>query len=1157
MDIPSQAEIGEVRMSTKLPSRRKRSRPVKFYQDFIMTDSYEDVGEMSGNASPVSSGRQEVFGNSQSYVYVNEEPAYLFGNEVNAVLPDSSMGMIHRPITSIRDSTMLKGSQPKRKKMEEDEASEPDQQTTKQESQSTFSNLLHSFASQVNTRVESTDRRSPYKERSPIPKAIWPVQSSSSSVLPTRPQGVPSVTSRPCRPAPDPPASNSKQDMSFSGMLQNFVSCVNDSPVKDTSVSQPSLISMLTTDRSKGLHSSPFSASTSTPVKEKQQSFAGLLHSFASVVDRGNQAVFQEQRNQQAIDHLKRASPSNMEQPERATKSLLDVLHDTISRRVLESVSPQENMGISSQSTQLDKVMQYNLDLSDRSKAKQDERKDATEGGSMMKCEPEDELHPNGHQWSHIKNVLPPLDDSEEDTNCHQRDTNCAQESQMDRLAAPWEAASLHSGQRAAEDQNECVQSTTSSNIDNERDNLYPQVKIKQESVDEATEKEREAPTQSVNSTLRERLLLRIESRQSRDHNSMSSSSVPSPGEAPSPQPQDDTISGASHPREVEGNKQQNQAGLVSHLLSTGDSSHWRNRKSGSFADLLHNITSSILDRDPSGDYGDDGQKAQDVLPVVKQEPLDDDVSQPESLQEYTSDLDGHASGDDGQIAQDGLPAVKQEPLDGDVSQPVSVQDYTSSREHLASMSLSTLLERRQQNYVKDNRKTPRCLARLLSDPSQTASSSELDRFDGKDARTEKMKVVSYEEAPSSTSSPSISSDDIDQNNVVSIPNRNRGKMMISLPSRTNHSTMLKQRWKRGCRHGLKIKQGWPKRREDLQLKRDVRNQHGNHKPGSARATNNSNFGSSSGAQPQIVDSDTMSFTDILQKLAQKCQAGNQNPFLSQQQSAQSIVAFSPPEEHLPQSKQQLNAFQSDVISNVPSSASLRNLLMKQGSPNRLHLDADSPSGSPSTSSVQSRDVSFSNLMQNMASTVTKKKGSTSSNTPIEDLTSLDTPAPWMKSISGNWLRFLIISPDENPKVTMSVSVNLWNAIHEVKICCHHLEVPANHWIFRRFGKRIHTKAALQGILQAISNGCSVCEGTTRSDLVHMYRNKLAPTSRWQAVAVLEDSFGSATIRSAQCELLVTGLRRSREKRCSKCSKFVDRKLKAVMYHMKKKLGLS
>lgn len=1152
MDSPRGLDKGdEVRMSPKLSSRRKRSRPVKFNQDYVMTD---DLPHISAYLSPVC-GEKQSYDSSDSYI--GTEPTDF--RRAHDLSPSSSTGRIKRQVTSIRDVSLMKGSASKRTKVED---SSPQDSINLEDSpdgqQTTFSSLLHTFASQVNNRVETNEHQSPYSESSLVSKNIWPVTSSIPSTPRSIQHNVQSGTSMQSQATSDSPACNTRQDMSFSGMLQNFVSCVNDSPLstKDTSAPRSSLKSLLTpkqhpVDRISSTCSSPFTGSTVPPVGTEQQSFAGLLHSFASVVDRGNQESLQDKRHRLGRDH--RSSPSGQDHTPKGSKSLLDVLHDTISRRVLETASspkqdessPKTKFSQSSHNTQLDKVMQFNMDIPAQANAPlgRAERRGGMEDFSSSKSyqvradryETEDELHPNSHQWSHIRNVLPPLDDNEEETYLEKNEQN-----QLDDTMHPGPnikmepqdeepSAESNYSQEAPEQQSQYLLGGAASlDDDDEPESSYLQVMIKQEPAHAPVgSSEWEMSGKDVNSTLRERLLMRIGSRQSL-HQSQSQSSSSTPSTETRLIHQESEERSSSHlPGESSGSRQplSNQGGIVSHLLSTENSSNWRNKGAASFADLLHNITSSMLEQDVK----DDKEEA----------------------------------------SQHNQKSIKQEPVMSDEERQLgSVQDCESAQEHLGSLSLTSLLKKERASSLKDpseNKKVPRCIARLHSSPSQSADPREREFSDGKGTRAQKKKPVSYAEAPSMSSSPSLSSDDVDQTNMPDFPSRT-SKLVNCLPTRAKHSNLMKHRWKRGQRYGLKIKQGWPNKRKDdlLQKRSEMRNVHVIRKPSSSRRSDSSSHSITSPAQKRSAETDTMSFTDILQKLAQKCQAGGQDPALQgsfEQQSNDTSVVYSPHNQTDPtmRNRQQVSererspSFHSDVLPNVPSSANLKNLLLQQSSLTQVRPNVGSPSRASSTSGT-SRDVSFSDIMQNMASTVTKKRGSS---TVTEDLTSLAPPAPWVKSMSGNWLRFILIGQDENPTINMSVSINLWNTIHEVKIHCHHLEVPANHWIFRRFGKRIHTKAALQGVLQAISNGCSVCEGTTRGDLVHMYRNKLASTSRWQAAALLEDSFGTATIRSSQCELLVSGLRRSREKRCSKCSKFVDRKLKAVMYHMKKKLGLS
>nr|XP_054764194.1 uncharacterized protein LOC129270883 [Lytechinus pictus] len=1142
MDSPKNFDMGEdVRMSPKLSSRRKRSRPVKFNQDYIMTD---DLPNNSGYLSP-GSAEKESYENPESFMTAGPGD-FLKADDVS---PPSSPEKIHRQVTSIRDVSLMKGTAAKRVKLEEN--GPQDSRTMEGNTdgqQTTFSSLLHTFASQVNNRVENSERQSPYSDSSVAPKTIWPVTTSISTTPQGMHQRAHSDTSVQ-RHSNSPSSTNTRQGMSFSGMLQNFVSCVNDSPPTTKAAPPPlsSLKSLLTPNQqpvvpARSTPNSPFTGNLSAPAGKEQQSFAGLLHSFASVVDKGNQESLLGRRHRLGSDH--RSSPTGHEHTQKGPKSLLDVLHDTISRRVLETIpsppqdesSQQTKYSHSAHNTQLDKVMQFNMDIPAQAKVPQSQevRRGNMEDGMSVKSlqvkggrgEPEEELHPNSHQWSHIRNVLPPLDDNE-DTYLGNR-----QQSQSDnsmyavpniKTEPPDEEPSVESSfsQEDTDQPREYLLSGTASQDDDYEPEDSPlHITIKQEPLQSTSGNEWEM-SNNVNSTLRERLLMRIESRQSLHQSPSQSSSSTPPAETQQTQKQEQRNSNQL-PDESPGNREPvANRGLVSQLLSSENSSTWRNRSSGSFADLLHNITSSMLEQDSKDDKKESSQSNQKS---IKQEPVMSD----------------------------------EEPESG------SVQDFQSAQGQVGSLSLTSLLQKERTSHLQEpveKKKVPRCISRLLVGPSHSSGPRDLEFSDGKGTRAQKKKLVSYVDPPSLSSS-SLSSDDVDQNNTPDV-HPPTSRLLICSRSGTKHSNSMKHRWKRGQRYGLKIKQGWPsKRRDDLQKRSELRSVHATHKPSTLRRNESSSHSTTSTADGRNLETDTMSFTDILQKLAQKCQAGGQDPSLQgsfEQHVNNPEFCSTPNQTNSSMSNRQqvsgggMSPLHPDVLSNVPSSANLKNLLQKSSLSQVPPKVQSPPSGAPSTSGT-SRDVSFSDIMQNMASTVTKKKGTS---TVYEDLRTLNPPAPWIKSMSGNWLRFILLGEDENPRINMSVSINLWNTINEVKIHCHHIEVPANHWIFRRFGKRIHTKAALQGVLQAISNGCSVCEGTTRGDLVHMYRNKLASTSRWQAAALLEDSFGTATIRSSQCELLVSGLRRSREKRCSKCSKFVDRKLKAVMYHMKKKLGIS
>ena len=1145
------------RIFPKLTSRRKRSRPVKFNQD--LDDVTESGNYFDNNSADLTHDNSSGNELSKPPASGDEQTAdFILGAE--DISPASSTGMIHRSVTSIRDTSLLKTGSMKRLKLEEDSSPEVEashseldtQSANQQEPETTFSSLLHNFASQVHSRIEQPEQQSPYPVKSPVSDAIWSMPSVSSSVVTNTNPRLQNEIVNQDKKAIDRSKLDLQNDVSFSGLLQNFVSCVNDSPPKDSSAPAESLLSLLKKGQTKNKSEnnpikSPsekvlYSSSRLAPVKEEQKSFAGLLYSFASVVDKS-----QGPSHDSGHDNVSNFQKSGIgKEPQgKGAISLLDVLHDTISRQILESAPSSSSRQIlaSAPSSSKDdcrhlnsseKLLSYSQSThvystsdDDRVLCKFSNVQDSPENlriTKTLKIEQEDDLPPNGQQWSHIQNVLPPLD-TEEDPIHEQHHSSLVSHLPENPTDESW----LHKGQHHSLltthvkmiKQEPVGEDSEQGGMSCSPEGQKLTVEIKTEPADYPTCSAHDANNQTIASTLRERLLSRIESR----HSLHTLSAVPSKTAASSKQyTESKSEEGLEHPDGNESfeidqshgkeNIMTNRGGLVSHIQTSADTSHWKNRQGGSFADLLHNITSSMLEKEVK-DCG--SQREELEQHVIKQEQVFSEGKPNICVQKYVS-----AAGDN-----------------------------CSSSSSSSSSSISGLLEAKQSG-IPEKKKIPRCIARLLGEPAQSTISTHLHASDTHEVRAERMKVVSYADVSSAPSSPSSCSEEIEQKSVDPKPNNN-SKPYRSLSPRSKNIALMKQRWKRNQKHSLKLKQGWPKNKRlevrSLQLCQ----------PGVVGR--NLNF--TQDPQPQATDSKTTSFTDILQKLAQKCQAGNQeaqhdgynanrqqNPNTLASVMQQQFILGSQPST----SREGLSPTVLSRLSEPASSANLRNLI-EQGSASQLHEDADSNSGTPS-SSVQSRDVSFSNLMQNMASTVTKKKSHTSQSS-YEDLMTLDPPSPWIKSISGNWLRFLIISPDENPRVTISVSVNLWNSIHEVKIHCHHLEVPVNHWIFRRFGKRIHTKAALSGVLQAICNGCSVCEGTTRSDLVRMYRNKLASTSRWQAAAVMEDSFGPAAVRSRQCELLVSGLRRSREKRCSKCSKFVDRKLKAVMYHMCKKLGLS
>ncbi|XP_071485532.1 uncharacterized protein [Diadema antillarum] len=1113
MESPSTSSIPNdtTKMSQKITSRRKKSRPVKYMQDYILTESSEELLPSSSDGlpeshSPFSQSNQNQLtdghhfpaNNNAAPVEVQESHALMLADPSANEMSD----MIQRRVTSIRESSLLKASSCKRVKL--DEATSPEPQPVKvQEAETTFSSLLHNFASQVNSRVEVCERKSPFKERSPLPDALWPSK-SNQEILPDRECS--GTHGDIHRQSENHTVRGGRQEMSFSGLLQNFVSCVNDTSTQGSSAHHPKLMSMLTSGHKHSSENTDVNDANSTMTNftsrgETQQSFAGLLHDFASVVDKGvhmnNSVLHRQQQRKSSI-------------------SLLDILHEKISKEVLEaSPSHQQTFPSENQCNQtFDDVESPHLTSSEVTEDKNSPNTgvESTKANVVVKSELVDDLHPNYHQWSHIQNVLPPIDDSEEDA-AQQR----KQQSVSSSFSAPLAPIKQEILEEIHEELHDAADTSTSNHAqclsectaDSEKMH-FPQSQcmrvIKQEFTDDYEKRELNTSilSQNINDNSRDRLNTCIDARES------PLSSVDETQNSHDFQTADSQK--AKHAGNEVGNRQSNQAGLVSHLLNTGDSSHWKAKNKGSFADFLHDITSSVLDKSV---VGNEGQESFSGLLTIKQEPRVSDED-PQS----SSYLKCHPSGD---------------------------QSGSSS----TSESISTQLDSKDVSSSPKKR-VPLCVSRIMTDTLQ----STCDKSQGSGIRHQKLKEISYAESSPSTSSEDAESKIEHPSNLA----KTKVKALHCLSPHSKRSSLMKHRWKLGShvKFGQKIKQAWVKRRDDLHRRTEVSNQHTMEPQGRSDVQ-----ASVSGTERLSSESDRMSFTDILQKLAKKCQGSGEDSFVrlkypGQQHSQGPLGSASPQLEPLLCDKKQMGAAHGmPSTQSNPSSANLRNLLLQESSLGQLHLAKVSTSETPSTS-VQSHNVSFANLMQDMATTVTKKKGISSiTQTAYEDLTSVTPPSPWIKSMSENWLRFLILSPDENPKVTISVSVNLWNKIHEVKIHCHHMEVPVNHWIFRRFGKRIHTKAALQGVLQAICNGCSVCEGTTRSDLVQMYRNKLASTSRWQAAALLEDSFGSAAIRSSQCELLVSGLRRSREKRCSKCSKFVDRKLKAVMYHLRKKLGLS